>query len=66
VPTTQANPESSFLSVTLDETPEIFGDSLERVVSWKEGGDLAAIAGKPVRLRFVMKDADVFSFQFRD
>lgn len=50
----------------LDEMPEILGDSLDRVVAWKEGSDLAALAGKPVRLRFVMKDADVFSFQFRD
>ena len=51
---------------TLDETPELFGDSLARAVAWKEGAGLAALAGKAVRLRFVMKDADVFSFQFRD
>ncbi|HQE84028.1 MAG TPA: hypothetical protein PLM14_13585, partial [Candidatus Hydrogenedentes bacterium] len=51
---------------TLDETPELFGDSLARAVAWKEGAGLAALAGKAVRLRFVMKDADVFSFQFKD
>lgn len=50
----------------LDDAPEIFGDALDRVAPWKEGRDLSGIAGQPVRLRFVMKDADVFSFQFRD
>lgn len=50
---------------TLDDAPEIFGDTLERVMPWKEGSDLASLAGTPVRLRFVMKDADLYSFQFR-
>ena len=27
---------------------------------------LARIAGKPVRLRFVMKDADLYSLRFRE
>jgi len=35
-------------------------------VNWKNGGDVGAIAGKPVRLRFELKDADVFAYQFRD
>jgi hypothetical protein len=28
------------------------------------GGSLASIAGKPVCLRFVMKDADLFAMRF--
>ncbi len=28
-------------------------------------GDLGALAGQPVRLRFVMRDADVYAFRFR-
>ena len=43
----------------------IIGDQIERVVSWKGGSDLSRIAGKPVRLRFVMKDADLYSLRFR-
>ncbi len=43
----------------------IIGDQIERVVSWKGGSDLSRIAGQPVRLRFVMKDADLYSLQFR-
>jgi len=49
---------------TLADSQEIFGDQLQRIVSWKEGDDVSQLAGKPVRLRFVMKDADVYSFQF--
>ena len=50
---------------TLDECPEIFGDAIEQEVSWKGASDLGSLAGKPVRLRFAIKDADVYSFQFR-
>jgi hypothetical protein len=51
---------------SLKDCPPIFGDSLERVVTWKTGSDLSALTGKPVRLRFVLKDADVFAFRFTD
>jgi hypothetical protein len=50
---------------TLDQCPEIFGDSIERVVRWQSGSDLSALAGKPVRLRFVLQDADLYSIRFR-
>jgi hypothetical protein len=49
---------------TLDDCPEIVGDEIERVIAWKGGGDVTRLAGKAVRLRFVMKDADLFSFTF--
>lgn len=48
----------------IDDCPPVFGDSVERSVSWKNGKDLSSLADKPVRLRFVLKDADVFAFQF--
>ena len=44
---------------------EIVGNEIGRVIRWKGGADLSGQAGKTVRLRFVMKDADLFSFQFR-
>ncbi len=46
------------------ECDEIFGDSLDRSVTWKGSADLSRLAGRPVRLRVVMSDADLFSFQF--
>ncbi|HOQ87242.1 MAG TPA: hypothetical protein PLQ89_16130, partial [Phycisphaerae bacterium] len=51
---------------TLAECPRIFGDELERPVGWKNGADVGSLAGKPVRLRFVLKDADVFAFRFEE
>jgi len=49
---------------TLDDCHEIFGDSLERAVAWKGGEDVSALSGKPIRLRFVIKEADLYRFRF--
>ena len=51
---------------TLADAQEIIGDHIARIVSWKSGSSVAALAGKPVRLRFVMKDADLYSLRFKD
>ena len=49
----------------LADCPPIVGDEIERVVAWKQGPDLAALAGKPIRLRVLLKDADLYSIRFR-
>ena len=49
----------------LGDCQEVIGDEIERVVSWKGGEDLSALRGKTVRVRFVMKDADLYSIRFR-
>ena len=49
---------------SLDECPEILGDEIQRIVSWQAGSDVSSLAGKTVRLRFVMKDADLYSIRF--
>ena len=49
---------------SLSDCDELIGNELDRVVRFK-GGDLAALASQPVRVRFVLHDADLFSFQFR-
>jgi len=51
---------------SLNDCEELFGDTTDRNVVWKSGPDLSAIVGHTVRLRFVLRDADVFSFQFHD
>lgn len=51
---------------SLADMPPVFGDELDAVVAWKAGGDLSRLAGKPVRLRLVLKDADVFALRFAD
>lgn len=51
---------------SLDDCQEVFGDELERTVSWAGGSDVASLSGQPVRLRFALRDADLFSFQFTE
>ncbi len=48
-----------------DAQPQI-GNEIERIVTWKNGTDVSSLAGKPVRLRFAIKDADLFSFKFNE
>ena len=43
----------------------IIGDRIDRVVLWQGQSDLRPLAGRPIRLRFVMKDADLYSLQIR-
>jgi hypothetical protein len=50
----------------LSECEELFGDTLDRRVVWTSAPDLKNVAGKTVRIRFVLRDADLFAFQFRD
>ena len=50
----------------LDDCPEIYGDRLEHVVAWKNGADVSKLAGQPVRLRFAIKDADLYSLRFAE
>lgn len=48
----------------LDDCPEMYGDSIEQAASWKASGDVGALAGRPVRIRFVLRDGDLFSYRF--
>ena len=48
----------------LDDCVPLKADGIKQVVSWKSGTDLSQLAGKPVRLRIELKDADLYSFQF--
>jgi len=50
----------------LADCDEIFGDSLDRVVTWRGTSDVAPLAGRPVRLRIALRDADLFSLQFQE
>lgn len=42
----------------------IIGNETRRIVRWKGNHDLSALAGKPVRMRVHMKDADLYAFKF--
>lgn len=41
-----------------------YGDQLDRIVTWETGNDLSKLAGNAVRLRFQLRDADLYSLRF--
>lgn len=48
-----------------EECDVVIGDRVARTVSWKGNSDFSAIAAHPVRLRFLMKDADLYSLRIQ-
>jgi hypothetical protein len=48
----------------LSDCQPMTGDDIAHIVKWKAGSSVSALAGKPVRLRFVLEDADLFSLKF--
>ncbi len=50
---------------TLADAVEQVGDDIDRVIRWRGGADVGRLAGRAIRLRFVMHDADLYSLQFR-
>lgn len=50
----------------LDDCREQIGNEIDRIVAWKGGNDVSSRAGQPVRLRFAMKDADLYALQFQE
>jgi hypothetical protein len=51
--------------MALTDCDELIGDRLDRVVRWRGNPDLSALARKPVRLVFQLRDADLYSYRFR-
>ena len=49
---------------TLEDCPEFIGDQIDHTVCWTGGADVSSLAGGIVRLRFVMRDADLFALRF--
>ena len=39
-------------------------DEIDRVIAWNNTADVGSLAGQPRRLRFVLNNADLYSFQF--
>jgi hypothetical protein len=51
--------------LSLDDSQSIIGNEISRIVTWRGKNDIHSLAGKPVRLRIFMKDADLYSVKFR-
>ncbi len=50
---------------SLAEADVLFGDTLARTASWHGSADVSSLAGRVVRLRVALSDADLYSFQFQ-
>ncbi|MBG89927.1 MAG: hypothetical protein CMO80_23935 [Verrucomicrobiales bacterium] len=50
----------------LGDAKELVGDTISQQVEWKHKSDLGKLAGKIVRLRFSMLEADLYSFRFHN
>ncbi len=49
---------------SLADCPTYFGDSTARKVQWTSDTKLSSLAGRPVRLLFELKDAELYAFRF--
>ncbi|MEE9432232.1 MAG: hypothetical protein V3V16_14375 [Melioribacteraceae bacterium] len=49
----------------LENSKEIIGNEIEKVVMWKGNANLNKLSSKPISLRFLMKDADLYSIRFK-
>jgi hypothetical protein len=57
----EGQPISGF---TAADSQRLIRDATDASVSWAKGSDLASLAGQPLRLRFVLADAELFAFRF--
>ena len=48
----------------IENSVEMIGNEIEKEVVWKNNKKLNDLSGKPVRLRFLLSDAHVYSFRF--
>ena len=58
--------DQSIPGFALADCDELFGDSIDRTVTWADRSDVSALAGRPLRLRVVMRDADLYSLKFQE
>ncbi len=50
---------------TLKDSVEMYGDEIEAAVRWENKSNVASLASRSVRLRMVLRDADIFALRFR-
>lgn len=49
-----------------DDCQEIIGNEISRLVEWKDSSDVSELQGKVVRLKFILKDCNLYSFKFNE
>lgn len=56
-------PISGFTAADCDP---LAGDEIDATVTWKGRAEVRSLAGRPIYLRFVLENADLFSFRFAE
>ena len=57
----EGNPIKNF---TAADSQSHNGDARDAIAAWNGGSHLASLADNPLRLRFVLNDAELFAFRF--
>ena len=55
-----------FEGYSIGRADEVNGNSVRHVVTWEGSPDVGSLAGRVVRLRFLMNGCKLYSFQFVD
>jgi len=50
----------------LDDATALYGNSVRLPVTWGQNDSVAALAGKPIKIRFLMRDCKLYAFQFTE
>jgi len=50
----------------LADCDPVQGDAIASIVKWKDNADVSQLVGRPVCLRFVMNEADLYSIRFQE
>lgn len=59
----KGKPVSGF---TVADSQEIIGNEIKRIVSWNGNTNVSALAGKTIKMKVYLKDADLYSFKFNE
>jgi len=55
---------TAYPGFSFSDNDVLYGNELDRLVSWQGKTDVSSLAGKTVRLRVQLRDADLYSLQF--
>ena len=58
--------EQPIKGYTRDEATALFANSVALPVTWGSNAGVASLAGKPIKIRFLMRDCKLYAFQFTD
>ena len=59
------DPEGSPVKgLTMADSEVLYGNEIEHTVTWNQESNISRLAGRPVRLRVRLHDADLYSIRF--